>query len=51
MSSSGITLGTVEEKQYQSQKDTQDNDGIDPIELMRLDPSLPSPDAVALQNL
>jgi hypothetical protein len=44
-------MGTVEEKQYQPQKDTQDSDGIDPIDLMQLDPGLPSPDAVALQNL
>jgi hypothetical protein len=51
VNSSGIPLGTVEEKQYQSQKNTQDSDGIDPIELMQLDPSPPSPDAVALQDL
>jgi hypothetical protein len=51
MNVSGIPLGAVEEEQCQSEKDTRDSDGIDPIELMLLDPSLPSPYAVALQDL
>jgi hypothetical protein len=41
----------VDEERYQSQKDTQDSDGIDPIDLMLVDQSLPDPDAVALHDL
>lgn len=41
----------VDEESYQSQKDTQDGDGIDPIDPMLVNQSLPAPDAVALHDL
>jgi len=40
-----------DEERCQSHKDTQDSDGIDPIDLMLVDQSLPGPDAVALHDL
>lgn len=38
-------------KQHQSQKDTRDDDGINPVDLMCIHPRVPEPNPVALQDL
>jgi hypothetical protein len=46
-----LLQSAIKDEQYQSHKNTEDRDCVDPIELVLLDPSLAAPNSVALQNL